>query len=43
MPAGHVEITFRTASSLSFHPSLASTLNGFFVALRTLSIVPSSV
>src|ERR1035441_9971708 len=37
------QLIFLTASSLSFHPSLASTRSGFLVTLRTASIVGSSV
>ena len=42
-PCVSSQLILRTASSLSFQPSLASTRSGFFVTLRTASMVASSV
>ena len=42
-PCFSSQLILRTASSLSFQPSLASTRSGFEVTLRTASMVGSSV
>ena len=42
-PCFSSQLILRTASSLSVQPSLASTRSGFFVTLRTASMVASSV
>ena len=42
-PCFSSQLILRTASSLSFQPSLASTRSGFLVTLRTASMVGSSV